>query len=387
MTSEPTVTPAAIDDAAPDHGLECVDMLLNMGPQHPSTHGVFRMILTVEGELIVDAEPVIGYLHRGSEKLCERENYRQIITLFDRLDYVANFNNELVFCLAAEKLMGIAAPERAQLIRIILCELNRISSHMLFYGAFGTDVGIFGTAFMYGFREREEIQQLFESVSGARMMHSYIRVGGVAQDLPDGFVPRVRGALDRIRRAIDEADRLLTFSEIMLERTRGVGAIAGPDAVDWGLSGPALRASGILHDVRVDEPYELYDRFTFDIPLAENGDCWDRYWVRMEEMRQSAAIVEQALDMLEEGPIQTPVAKFGFVKPPIGDAYARGENPRGDFGVYLVSRGGTSPYRVKIRAPSFSNLMALRDLTVGAYIADAVVILGSLDIVLGEVDR
>ena len=389
MTSDRVGTPIVagpIDDDAPD-GLECVDMLLNMGPQHPSTHGVFRMILTVEGERIVDAEPVIGYLHRGSEKLCERENYRQIITLFDRLDYVANFNNELVFCLAAEKLMGIAAPERAQLIRIILCELNRISSHMLFYGAFGTDIGIFGTAFMYGFREREELQQIFESVSGARMMHSYIRVGGVAEDLPDGFSQRVRGALDSIRRAVDEADRLLTYSEIMLERTRNVGAIAGPDAVDWGLSGPSLRASGVLHDVRVDEPYELYDRFSFDIPLGENGDCWDRYWVRMEEMRQSATIIEQALDMLEDGPIQTPVAKFGFVKPPIGDAYARGENPRGDFGVYLVSRGGTSPYRVKIRGPSFSNLMALRDLTVGAYIADAVVILGSLDIVLGEVDR
>ena len=389
MTSDRVGTPIVagpIDDDAPDD-LECVDMLLNMGPQHPSTHGVFRMILTVEGERIVDAEPVIGYIHRGSEKLCERENYRQIITLFDRLDYVANFNNELVFCLAAEKLMGIAAPERAQLIRIILCELNRISSHMLFYGAFGTDIGIFGTAFMYGFREREELQQIFESVSGARMMHSYIRVGGVAEDLPDGFPQRVRGALDSIRRAVDEADRLLTYSEIMLERTRNVGAIAGPDAVDWGLSGPSLRASGVLHDVRVDEPYELYDRFSFDIPLGENGDCWDRYWVRMEEMRQSATIIEQALDMLEDGPIQTPVAKFGFVKPPIGDAYARGENPRGDFGVYLVSRGGTSPYRVKIRGPSFSNLMALRDLTVGAYIADAVVILGSLDIVLGEVDR
>ena len=239
MTSDRAGAPIAagpIDDDAPD-GLECVDMLLNMGPQHPSTHGVFRMILTVEGERIVDAEPVIGYLHRGSEKLCERENYRQIITLFDRLDYVANFNNELVFCLAAEKLMGIAAPERAQLIRIILCELNRISSHMLFYGAFGTDIGIFGTAFMYGFREREELQQIFESVSGARMMHSYIRVGGVAEDLPDGFPQRVRGALDSIRRAVDEADRLLTYSEIMLERTRNVGAIAGPDAVDWGSAG------------------------------------------------------------------------------------------------------------------------------------------------------
>jgi len=362
-------------------------MLLNMGPQHPSTHGVFRIVLTVEGEQIVEAEPVIGYLHRGSEKLCERENYRQIITLFDRLDYVANFNSELVFCMATEKLMGIEAPERAQLIRVVLCELNRISSHMLFYGAFGTDVGIFGTAFMYGFREREEIQQIFESVSGARMMHSFIRVGGVAQDLPEGFPERVEVTLDQVKRAIDEADRLLTYSEIMMERTRNVGVIKGPDAVDWGLSGPTLRGSGVLHDVRIDEPYQLYDRFNFEIPLGANGDCWDRYWVRMEEMRQSIVIIDQALKMLEDGPIQTPVAKFGFVKPPIGEAYARGENPRGDFGVHLISKGGTSPYRVKIRAPSFANLMALRDMTVGAYIADAVVILGSLDIVLGEVDR
>lgn len=375
------------EDLAPDHGLECVDMLLNMGPQHPSTHGVFRIILTVEGERIVEAEPVIGYLHRGSEKLCERENYRQIITLFDRLDYVANFNSELVFCMATEKLMGIEAPERAQLIRVVLCELNRISSHMLFYGAFGTDVGIFGTAFMYGFREREEIQQVFESVSGARMMHSFIRVGGVAQDLPEGFPERVEVTLDQVRRAIDEADRLLTYSEIMMERTRNVGVIKGPDAVDWGLSGPTLRGSGVLHDVRIDEPYQLYDRFNFEIPLGANGDCWDRYWVRMEEMRQSIVIIDQALKMLEDGPIQTPVAKFGFVKPPIGEAYAHGENPRGDFGVHLISKGDTSPYRVKIRAPSFANLMALRDMTVGAYIADAVVILGSLDIVLGEVDR
>lgn len=375
------------EDLAPDQGLECVDMLLNMGPQHPSTHGVFRIVLTVEGEQIVEAEPVIGYLHRGSEKLCERENYRQIITLFDRLDYVANFNSELVFCMATEKLMGIEAPERAQLIRVVLCELNRISSHMLFYGAFGTDVGIFGTAFMYGFREREEIQQIFESVSGARMMHSFIRVGGVAQDLPEGFPERVEVTLDQVKRAIDEADRLLTYSEIMMERTRNVGVIKGPDAVDWGLSGPTLRGSGVLHDVRIDEPYQLYDRFNFEIPLGANGDCWDRYWVRMEEMRQSIVIIDQALKMLEDGPIQTPVAKFGFVKPPIGEAYARGENPRGDFGVHLISKGGTSPYRVKIRAPSFANLMALRDMTVGAYIADAVMILGSLDIVLGEVDR
>ena len=367
--------------------LNTVDMLLNMGPQHPSTHGVFRLILTVDGERIVDVEPVIGYLHRGSEKLCERENYRQIITLFDRLDYLSNFNNELVFCMAAEKLMGIEAPERAQIIRVILCEMNRILSHLMFYGAYGTDVGVFATTFMYGFRERERIQQVFESVSGARMMHSYIRVGGIAQDVPEHFVPMVEKVLDSVSYGIEEGDRLLTYNEIFLARTRGIGIISGEDAIDYGLSGPNLRASGVAQDVRLNEPYLVYDRFDWELPLGNAGDCWDRYWVRMEEMRQSIVIIKQALAMLEPGSIQTPVAKFGFVKPPVGDVYARAENPRGDFGVYLVSEGQTTPYRVKIRGPSFCNLMALRDMTIGAYIADAVAILGSIDIVLGEVDR
>ncbi|MEE9285373.1 MAG: NADH-quinone oxidoreductase subunit D [Dehalococcoidia bacterium] len=372
---------------AADPKLQTVDMLLNMGPQHPSTHGVFRVVLTIDGERIVDAEPHIGYLHRGTEKLCERENYRQIITLFDRLDYVANFNNELVFVMAAEKLMGLEAPERAQFIRVILAELNRIASHMLFYGAYGTDVGVFGTAFMYGFRERERIEQLFESVTGARMMHGYFRVGGVADDLPDGFAGHLRTVLDDLKRAVEECDRLLTYNEVFLERTLTIGAITGQEAIDYGVSGPLLRASGVPMDVRVAEPYLVYDRFDYEIPLGKNGDCWDRYWVRIEEMRQSIAIVEQALAILPGGPIQAPVAKFGFVRPPPGDVYFRAENPRGDFGVYLVSQGGNTPYRVKIRAPSFCNLMALKRMTVGHYIADVVVILGSLDIVLGEVDR
>ena len=370
-----------------DRGLDTVEMLLNMGPQHPSTHGVFRMILTVDGELINDAEAVIGYLHRGSEKLCERENYRQIVTLFDRLDYVANFNCELVFVMAAEKLMGLEVPERAQFIRVIMCELNRISSHMLFYGAMGTDVGVFGTPFMYGFRERENIQQIFESVSGARMMHSYFRVGGVAQEVPDDFTPRVRRLLETLKRGVEQCDRLLTYNEIMLERTRGIGTITKEEAIDYGVSGPALRACGIAEDIRAVEPYLVYDRFDFEIPIGQNGDTWDRYWVRIEEMRQSIHIVEQALDMMPEGPFQAPVAKFGFVKPPVGDAYVRAENPRGDFGVYLVSEGKDRPYRVKVRTPSFCNLMALRRLLQGTYIADSVIILGSLDIVLGEVDR
>ncbi len=371
----------------PGQDLETVDMLLNMGPQHPSTHGVFRMILKVDGELIYDVEPVIGYLHRGSEKLCERENYRQIVTLFDRLDYISNFNSELVFVMAAEKLMDLDVPERALLIRVILCELNRISSHMVFYGAYGTDVGIFGTAFMYGFIEREQIQQVFESVSGARMMHSYFRIGGLAQDVPEDFIPRVRALLDALKQGIDRCDKLLTYNEVFLERTIGIGKLPADEAVGFGVSGPTLRASGVPHDVRVDDPYLVYDRFGFEIPIGNNGDCWDRYWVRIEEMRQSVRIIEQALGMMEPGAILNRVHKFGFVKPPVGEVYVRAENPRGDFGVYLVSEGRETPYRVKVRAPSFSNLMALKRMVEGEYIADAVVILGSIDIVLGEVDR
>ena len=378
---------AAVEPMAIEEQLETVDMMLNMGPQHPSTHGVFRMLLQVDGERIVDAEAHIGYLHRGSEKLCERENYRQIITLFDRLDYVSNFNNELVFVMAAEKLMDLQVPERAQFIRVIMCELNRIVSHMMFYGSFGTDVGVFATPFMYGFREREGIQQVFESVSGARMMHGYFRVGGVASDVPEDFMPRMGALLGNLKRGLEECDRLLTYNEIFLERTRGIGAISPEEAIDYGMSGPVLRATGVPQDVRATEPYQVYDRFDFEIPLGQNGDCWDRYWVRIEEMRQSISIIEQALAMMPEGSIQAPVAKFGFVKPPVGDAYVRAENPRGDFGVYLVSDGKDRPYRVKIRTPSFCNLMALRRLVQNAWIADAVAILGSLDIVLGEVDR
>ena len=366
---------------------ETVDMLVNMGPQHPATHGVFRMILTVDGERVVNLEPVIGYLHRGSEKLCERENYRQIVTLFDRLDYLANFNNELVFCMAAEKLMSLPVPERAQLIRIILCELNRICSHMVFYGAYGEDVGILGTPFMYGFIEREHIQQLFESVSGARMMHSYFRVGGLARDVPDDFTNRMAELMDILKTGIDKCDTFLSQSEILLERTLGIGVLQAAEAIDLGVSGPNLRASGVPHDVRADEPYLLYDRFSFDVPIGENGDCFDRYWVRVEEMRQSLRIIEQAMKMLQPGSTMNRVHKFGFVKAPVGDAYVRAENPRGDFGVYLVSDGKEQPYRVKVRAPSFCSLQALKRMTVGHYVADACVILGSLDIVLGEVDR
>ena len=368
----------------PAQSPDAIDLMVNMGPQHPSTHGVFRIVIWVDGERIARAEPHIGYLHRGSEKLCKGELYSQIITLFDRLDYVGNLNCELAFVLAVEKLMGVEPPERAQHIRVILCELNRIASHMLFYGVYGLDVGAM-TPILYGFRERERIQELFEAVTGARMMHNYFRVGGVKDDLPPDFGERMARLMDGLRRGVAECDELLSQNEMFLARTKGIGAISGGDAVDYGVTGPALRASGVAEDVRVSEPYSIYDQFDFGVPVGTYGDCWDRYYVRVEEMRQSLGIIEQAMGALPEGPVMANVRRIA--RPPKGEVYVRTESPRGDFGVFLVSDGSDKPYRVKVRAPSFANLQALQHMLRGAYIADAVVILGSIDIILGEVDR
>ena len=372
-----------ITEQAHENG-DAIDLMINMGPQHPSTHGVFRLVIWVDGERITKVEPHIGYLHRGSEKLCEGEQYSQIITLFDRLDYVGNLNGELAFCLAVEKLMGLEIPDRANYIRVILCELNRIASHMLFYGVYGLDVGAM-TPILYGFRERERIQSLLESVTGARMMHNYIRVGGVKDDLPDDFDKRMAVLTDQLKQGIEECDGLLSNNEMFLARTKGIGTIDGEDAIDYGVSGPALRASGVLEDVRISEPYSIYDRFDFGIPVGTYGDCWDRYYVRVEEMRQSLGIIEQAMRQMEPGPITAKVRRI--VRPPKGEVYMRTESPRGDFGVFLVSDGSDKPYRVKVRAPSFATLQALRHMLRDAYVADAVVILGSIDIILGEVDR
>ncbi|MBI4311260.1 MAG: NADH-quinone oxidoreductase subunit D [Chloroflexi bacterium] len=367
-----------------DKQLDSLELMLNVGPQHPATHGVFRMVVWIDGERIVDVEPHIGYLHRGSEKLCENEQYSQIITLFDRLVYISIFNNELVVCMATEKLMGAEAPERAQYIRTILCELNRIASHMLFYGTFALDAGAMSPV-MYAFRERERIQAIFEATSGARLMHNYFRIGGVKQDVPDDFAQRVNAALGPVKEVIEEADRLVTFNEIFLARTRDVGTIDGKTAVALGLTGPNLRASGVDYDVRRAAPYMLYDRFDFTVPLGDRGDCWDRFWLRIREMEESVKIVEQALKQMEPGPIQAPMRRIS--RPPKGEVYVHAENPRGDLGVYLVSNGGDRPYRLKIRGPSFCNIMSLKHMMRNAYLADAIMILGSIDIVLGEVDR
>ncbi len=368
----------------PGYDPDSIDLMINMGPQHPSTHGVFRLVIWVDGERIIKSEPHVGYLHRGSEKISESERYNQIVTLFDRLDYVGNLNNELAFCLAVEKLMGITVPERAEYIRVILCELNRIASHMLFYGVYGLDAGAM-TPMLYGFRERERIQDLFQRITGARMMHNYIRIGGIKEDLPTDFDSRIGILLDDLKRGVDECDQLLSGNEMFLARTKNVGILDAADAVDYGVSGPTLRASGVAEDVRVTDSYSIYDRFDFGIPLGTKGDCWDRYYVRVEEMRESIKIIENAMRDMPNGDILAKVRRIA--RPPKGEAFVRTESPRGDLGVFVVSDGSDMPYRVKVRAPSFANLQALQLMLEGAYLADAVLILGSIDIIMGEVDR
>ena len=363
---------------------DAIDLMINMGPQHPSTHGVFRLVLWIDGERIVKSEPHIGYLHRGSEKICESEHYNQVITLFDRLDYVGNLNNELAFCLASEKIMEIEVPERAEYIRVILCELNRIASHLLFYGVYGLDAGAM-TPMLYAFRERERVQELFESVTGARLMHNYIRIGGLKEDVPSDFKDRVLRLTDQLKSGIDECDELLSQNEMFLARTKGVGKLSGRDAVDYGVTGPALRASGVSEDIRITDTYSIYDRFDFGIPIGTEGDCWDRFYVRVEEMRESLRIIDQAMKDLPEGDISANVRRI--IRPPKGEVFVRTESPRGDLAVFLVSDGTDTPYRVKVRAPSFANLQALNHMLKSAYLADAVLILGSIDVIMGEVDR
>ena len=370
-----------------EHEFETVSIDINMGPQHPSTHGVFRMVLSVDGELVVDVEPVIGYMHRGGEKLSENLDYRQGIGIQDRTDYLGNFNCEHCYVMAAEKLAGIVPPERAEYMRVICTELNRVASHLMFMGAFGTDIGVFGTSFTYAFRDREDIQRFFEELTGERIMYSYFRVGGVAWEPQAGFEQKCRALIGRIRRGINDVDGLLTNNEVFLTRARDVGVIGADKAIEYGLTGPMLRASGFKYDIRKDEPYSIYDRFDFDVPVGTHGDCFDRYAVRLEEMRQSLRIVEQALDQMPKtGPLMADKMPRMLRIPP-SECYMRTENPRGEYGIYLVSKGGNKPYRIKMRSPSFCNLMALREMTIGEYVADAVIILGSTDIVLCEVDR
>ncbi len=370
-----------------DQELEVVDMPINMGPQHPSTHGVFRMVLVISGEKVVDVTPHIGYMHRGGEKLMEAMDFRQGIGYADRTEYLAQFSAELGYVLAVERLMGVEVPERAEYIRVILTELNRLSSHFMFMGAFGIDSGLFGTSFTYAFREREYLQDLFEEVSGDRLMYAYFRVGGLAWEVTDNFVSRVNEVLTTSQKGIKDLDDLMTRNEVFMARCQNIGNFSAQQAIANGLSGPMLRASGVNWDLRKDEPYSIYDRFSFQVPVGNYGDVYDRYLVRLEEMRQSISIVEQALEkMPKEGAIVAEKLPRRLRTPP-GEVYAKVESPRGEWGVYLVSKGGDKPYRLKMRSPSFCNLSALREMTTGQFLADAVMILGSMDIVLCDVDR
>lgn len=366
--------------SAPEHG-----MFISLGPHHPSTHGVLRVAITTDGEIVTAAQPDIGYLHRATEKLAEKRTYPQIIVLTDRLDYLAAMTNNWAYCLAVEKMLNVAIPERADFLRIIVGELQRIASHCVFIGTYGIDIGAF-TPFFYSFgREREQILDLFEELCGARLTYNYVRIGGVMADAPDGWLDKVKAFVKDMYAAADEYDKLLTYNPIFVDRTKGIGVLAPDVASAWGITGPNLRASGVASDVRKDDPYGLYPKMNFEIPTGKNGDCWDRYWVRVMEIRQSLKIIEQALAQIQPGETMGKVAKYFRVPP--GEGYGHLEAPRGDLGFYIVSDGSPSPYRFHIRAPSFINLQVLQQLLKGWKVADVIAILGSIDIVLGEVDR
>jgi len=366
-------------------GLGSEEFHVNMGPQHPSTHGVLYLDLRLDGETVVDCVTHIGYLHRSMEKIAENRTYTQYIPFTDRLDYVASMNNNLGYVLAVEKLLNLEVSERARYIRVIIAELNRLASHLVAIGTFVQDLGAFATPLFYCFREREKILEVFDELCGNRLTYNYMRIGGVQFDFPAGLDERIKSFIKYMRPKIRDYENLFTANPIFLERTKGIGVLSKETAINYSVTGPNLRASGIKWDLRKDEPYSSYDKFQFDIPTGSCGDTWDRYKVRMEEMQQSLNIVEQAVSSMPEG--QATVKAGRPYKPPAGEVYLRTEAPRGELGFYIVSDGSAFPSRVKIRATSFSNLSVLNELIIGVKIADAVGILGSLDFVMGEVDR
>jgi NADH-quinone oxidoreductase subunit D len=385
-------------------------MVLNMGPQHPSTHGVLRIVLELDGEIVISARPHIGYLHTGIEKNCENKTYSQAITLTDRLDYLAPLSNNLCYCLAVERLIGLEIPKRAQYIRVLLTELTRVASHLVWLGTHAIDLGAM-TVFLYCFREREEIMRIFELVSGQRMMTSYFRIGGLALEPPPGWLERIARFMDTFPSHVDEYETLLTQNRIWLARTKGVGVLSREDAIALGVSGPTLRGSGVAYDVRKMFPYSSYEEFDFNVPVETAGDCYARYLVRVAEIRESIKIILQAMKIVPAaGPIRTEAPGIvppsreemktsiegliyhfkifteGFAPPP-GEVYQCIESPRGELGFFVASDGSAKPYRVKVRAPSFVNLQAVSKLVEGRLIADVVACIGTTDIVLGEVDR
>jgi NADH-quinone oxidoreductase subunit D len=384
-------------------------MTISMGPQHPSTHGVLRLELVLDGEMVVSIVPDIGYLHTGMEKLCESKKWQQGIVITDRMDYLNPLGNNLCYVMAVEKLLGLEIPERAQTIRVLMCELQRIASHMVWLGTHALDIGAM-TVFFYCFREREKILNLIEAASGGRLTPSYFRIGGLMMDLPAGFERRVKQFIDGFPKAVDEFETLLTGNRIFQKRTQNIGRISAEDAIDWGLTGPSLRGSGVNIDVRRTNPYSSYETYDFDIPVEEGGDVWARYLVRMRELRESLKIVEQALARLRPGSVKADAPKVvlpdreamkthmdalihhflivaeGF-DVPAGEVYHPIEGSKGELGCYIKSDGGPKPARVHFRGPSFINLSALPLMAEGEMIADVVAIIGSIDIVLGEIDR
>ncbi|MBI2822504.1 MAG: NADH-quinone oxidoreductase subunit D [Acidobacteria bacterium] len=364
--------------------LDANQVVINMGPQHPSTHGVLRVRLKLDGERVIDAECTIGYLHRGTEKIVENRTYAGAVPYFDRTDYVAAVSNNLGYVECVEKLLGVEMPLRVQYIRTMMAEFQRHASHQLWLGTHALDIGAM-TVFLYAFREREEILKLMEALFGARLTIHAFRIGGLWQDLPAGFLDACRKFSDSFDAHVDEYEGLLTNNRIWLERTKNIGVISGEEAIDLGLTGPVLRGSGVHYDVRKARPYAAYADFDFDIPLGVHGDTYDRYLVRIEEMRQSNRIIQQCITRMPAGPIRGKAPRV--IKPAVGEYYHSVEGPKGELGYYIISEGKTVPYRCRIRPPTFINLQALKRLAKGHLVADVVAIIGTLDIVLGEVDR
>jgi NADH-quinone oxidoreductase subunit D len=377
--------------------LETPDVTLNLGPQHPSTHGVLRLVAKVDGEVINEVEPVIGYMHRGYEKLAEVRTYPQIVALVSRIDWVSGYASEVPLMVAVERLMDVVPPDRAQYIRLVLTEMARISSHLVFLSSYPLELGA-PTPLMHALRERERVLDLIEMVTGGRFHPNFNRVGGVkpaagagsnqkkvVQDLPEGFVGQTLAAIQDVVGVCDDMEDLVLGNEIFLERTKGVGIIPADKALAYGVSGPNLRASGVRFDIRKTDDYLPYDRFDFDIPAGESGDCFDRYWVRLQEIREASKIIRQAVETMPSGDLLAKVPRI--IKVPKGEVYVRAENPKGEMGYHVVSEGGRGPYRLKIRSASFSNLSVLPWLLKGQLVPDVIAILGSLDFVLGDVDR
>jgi NADH-quinone oxidoreductase subunit D len=375
---------AHMADARVSVDIRAGEMTLNIGPQHPATHGVLRLVVELEGEKVRKCEPVLGYMHRGYEKLAEVRTYPQITTLVNRIDWVSGFANEIPLVLAAEQLLGVEAPPRAQYIRTLLAEMQRIASHLVFFGAYPLEVGAI-TPMFHSFRERERVLDLIESVTGGRFHPNFNRIGGLKEDLPGGFRKQTLEAMEAVRSVAKDLEDLLLGNDIFLERTKGVGVLPPDLAVELGVSGPNLRASGVAEDVRRTKPYLVYENLDFEVITEEGCDAYSRTLVRLRELVESTKIVEQCLDDMPSGPIMAKVPRV--IKVPEGEVYVRAENPRGEMGYYLVSRGGSRPYRLKIRSASFANISCLPYILKGVYVADIIAVLGSLDFVLGDVDR